>query len=133
MPNNCTQPFSSLNRIFHEPSRLAIVSALCGSERGMSFNDLKEHCTLTDGNLSRHLKTLEEAGTIRVRKSTSGRRPRTTVRISEKGREQFIQYLTALENVLHTAALAVGKEESRPSITELLGGMEWTRGMARNP
>jgi DNA-binding MarR family transcriptional regulator len=91
----------------------------------MSFNDLKDQCKLTDGNLSRHLKTLEEAGLVRVRKSHSGKRPRTTVFISDPGREEFIVYLKALEQVLRKAALAVGSEDRAISMATLFkGGLE---------
>ena len=70
---------ASLEKLFHEPNRLAIVSALCGADNdGLSFKSLKEDCSLTDGNLSRHLKTLEEAGAVRIEKSFVGSRPRTS-------------------------------------------------------
>ena len=48
-------PFEALERIFHEPSRMAIMSALCAADGGLTFNELKERCALTDGNLNRHL------------------------------------------------------------------------------
>ena len=54
-------PYEALERIFHEPSRLAIMSELCAVHQGLAFNELKERCGLTDGNLSRHLAALEKA------------------------------------------------------------------------
>lgn len=107
-----TSPFGALNKIFHEPSRLALLSALCGATHGMTFSELKRDCRLTDGNLSRHLKTLEEARVVTVRKSFQGATPRTVVRISDFGRESFIRYLEALEQVLVTASEAVEREKS---------------------
>ncbi|MEM7394954.1 MAG: transcriptional regulator [Verrucomicrobiota bacterium] len=123
-------PFSSLNRIFHEPSRLSIMSALCGSERGMAFNELKSQCDLTDGNLSRHLKTLEEAKAVKIKKAFSGARPKTTVRITDLGREGFVEYLKTLEDVLHRAAEAVAVEERKPSLVDLLDGSFGVEGKA---
>ncbi len=99
--------YDALARVFHEPHRLAIMSMLCGGSQGQSFNDLKRKCELTDGNLSRHLKTLEEAGAIRVAKQFVGVRPNTTVQVTELGRESFIHYLQALEEVLKTAVESV--------------------------
>ena len=75
------------------------MSALCGSDNGMTFNELKSECNLTDGNLNRHLKTLEEAKAVRLRKKSSGGRPTTVVRISDVGRERFIDYLATLEAI----------------------------------
>ena len=100
-------PYEALERIFHEPNRLAIMSALCAADSGMSFNELKDTCDLTDGNLNRHLKVLEEAGAIRVEKSFVGAKPRTTVSLSRRGLDRFSEYLAALSEVLETAKQAV--------------------------
>jgi DNA-binding transcriptional ArsR family regulator len=99
-------PYAALQRVFHEPNRLAIVSALCSAPEGLSFKNLRDDCTLTDGNLSRHLRALEEAGAVRIEKTFVGTRPRTTVFISEAGRNSFLAYLQALEEVLRHAAEA---------------------------
>jgi len=93
----------ALGKIFHEPSRLAIMSALCAAPGGLTFNDLKAACKLTDGNLSRHLAVLEEAGAVRVKKAFVGVKPRTTVFITDVGLDRFNDYLTALEEVLEQA------------------------------
>jgi len=100
-------PYAALNRIFHEPNRLAIVSALCNSEEGATFHDLKEECGLTDGNLSRHLKSLQDARVIRIKKTFVKTRPQTTIILTDKGREHFVDYLQALEEVLLKAAESV--------------------------
>lgn len=108
-------PYAALERIFHEPNRLAIMSALCGADDGLTFNELKETCDLTDGNLSRHLKTLEDADAIKVKKAFVGSRPRTTIFLSDGGREKFMEYLQALEEVLRMAAETMTPEERRKS------------------
>jgi len=112
-----TNPYDALERLFHEPKRLAIVSALCavGSE-GMTFAELKDECELTDGNLSRHLKTLDEAGVVTVRKSFVGAKPRTTVFVSSAGRDRFIEYLDSLERVLNQAIEAARPGQSESSV-----------------
>lgn len=96
-------PFSGLERLFHEPKRLAIVSNLAAVSDGLTFSELKKACDLTDGNLNRHLKMLEEAGAVRVRKKFVGAKPRTTVFLSREGRRGFLRYLDALEAALKTA------------------------------
>ena len=111
MSNKPDNPYSGLKRIFHEPNRLAILSALSRAANGLTFRELKEDCDLTDGNLSRHLKALEEAAVIRIEKKFVGSRPRTTVLLTDKGRENFVEYLQALEEVLIKAAEAVANGE----------------------
>lgn len=97
-------PYAELKQIFHEPNRLAIMSALCNADDGLTFGELKEECNLTDGNLSRHLKALEQARAVRIKKSFTGSRPQTTIYLSDRGRDRFIEYLQALEEVLNKAA-----------------------------
>ena len=97
----------ALERLFHEPNRLAIISALCAAERGLTFSELKASCRLTDGNLNRHLKALEEAGIVCSTKAFIGLKPRTTIRLSAKGLARFRDYLNALETVLEQARRAL--------------------------
>ena len=108
------QLYDALERIFHEPSRLAIMSALCAADDGLSFAELKESCALTDGNLNRHLKVLEDSEVVRIRKSFVDSKPRTTVRLSKTGLARFNEYLSALEEVLQAtrAALAADPHKS---------------------
>jgi len=94
-------------KVFHEPSRLSIMSVLCAADKGMTFNEIKEACSLTDGNLSRHLKALEEADVIVISKKFVDSKPRTTVTISAKGLERFNEYLTALGEILAKAKKAL--------------------------
>lgn len=122
MTDTKNNPYSALERLFHEPSRLAIMSSLGGGVDGLTFNELKEQCSLTDGNLSRHLKTLEEAGAVRLRKKFVGTRPQTRVFLTPTGREGFMEYLKALEEVLRNAASAMGAEEGHQGLMGILGG-----------
>ncbi len=96
-------PFHALERLFHEPNRLAIVAALCGAGEPLAFNDLKARCNLTDGNLNRHLRTLEEGGIVRIRKTFAGAKPRTTVELTRQGLARFSEYLDALDAILRSA------------------------------
>lgn len=107
------EDFPSLERLFHEPNRMAILSALCASAEPLSFTDLKETSGLTDGNLSRHLKALQEAGIIRVKKTFVGVKPRTTVCLTDKGLRRFEEYLDALSNVLQRAKEAMAGERKQ--------------------
>jgi DNA-binding HxlR family transcriptional regulator len=105
-------PYDALERLFHEPHRLAIMSALCRRGQGRSFKQLKKECGLTDGNLSRHLKTLEESGVVRIQKTFVGSRPHTSVFATDTGRDEFVRYLQALETVLNQAVESVTFEEA---------------------
>ncbi|MBN1675706.1 MAG: transcriptional regulator [Kiritimatiellae bacterium] len=100
-------PYDALEKIFHEPNRLAIVSALCAADGGLSFTELKDECGLTDGNLNRHLKVLQDSGVVRIRKSFVDAKPRTTVQLSDKGIQRFNLYLEALSDVLNKAEAAI--------------------------
>ena len=88
-----------IDAVIHERARLAIVSALAVAPE-MSFGELKESLSLTDGNLSAHSRTLEDAGYLEVQKSFRGRRPLTTMRLTRKGREAFRRYLATLQEIL---------------------------------
>ncbi len=129
MPHRSDFPFGGLNRLFHEPSRLAIISALCSEVNGLTFNQLKQECNLTDGNLSRHLKTLEEAGVIEIQKYFAGTRPQTRVVLTDSGRERFVDYLKALEEVLKTAAEALTSgKKGMPELSWLTAAQALSRG-----
>jgi DNA-binding MarR family transcriptional regulator len=88
-----------IDEVIHERVRLAIVSALAVAPE-LSFSELKEMLSLTDGNLSAHARTLEESGYISVQKTFQGRRPLTTMRLSSKGRKAFQRYLEMLRQII---------------------------------
>src|SRR5687768_13507527 len=113
-------PYAALNRIFHEPNRLSIVSALCNVTTGITFGELKEECNLTDGNLSRHLKALHAARVIRIKKSFVKSKPQTTIFLTDRGRDSFVEYLEALEEVLKKAAESVASEKSTLTLQRIL-------------
>ncbi len=103
--------YSGLDRVFHEKARLGIVTSLVSRSEGVAFSDLKALCALTDGNLSRHLQVLEEAGYVVTEKSFDGKRPRTLCCLTDEGRERFAEYIGVLEQVLRSASTAMDVEE----------------------
>ena len=96
--------YDGLERVMHEKARLGILTSLVAHADGLLFNDLKELCSLTDGNLSRHLKVLQEANLVEVWKGTRHNRPQTLCRITVDGRARFLEYLNTLEQVIADAA-----------------------------
>ena len=111
--------YDGLDRIIHEKARLGIVSSLATHPLGLVFTDLKDLCALTDGNLSRHLQILHEAGFVEVWKGYQGHRPQTLIRLSSSGRKRFLEYVAVLENVV-TDALKAPRQStaSKPSMAE---------------
>jgi len=95
--------YEGLDRVIHEKARLSIVTSLATHPAGLIFNDLKELCALTDGNLSRHLQILSEAGLIQIWKGFKDNRPQTLCRLTDVGRKRFIEYVTVLENIVTDA------------------------------
>ena len=108
--------FGALDRVFHERGRLAICTALIGSSDGLSFTQLQESCDLTDGNLNRHLHALAELGIVETRRITGKGRPQTIVRITRQGRERFLDYIDALEEVVRDVQRA-RKRKTSPART----------------
>lgn len=98
--------YDGLDRIIHEKARLSVLTSLIAHPRGLVFGDLKQLCGLSDGNLSRHLQILQEAGLVDITKGFDNNRPQTTCRISATGRKQYLEYLTVLEQVVRDAAAA---------------------------
>ncbi|MGO9544229.1 MAG: transcriptional regulator [Rhodomicrobium sp.] len=101
-------PFSyeGLDRVIHEKARLGVLTSLMAHPKGLPFGDLKQLCGLTDGNLSRHLQVLHEAGLVTIDKRFERNRPLTTCRITEAGAKRFLDYLSVLERVVRDAAQA---------------------------
>jgi len=100
--------YEGLERIIHEKARLSIATSLAGHPQGLLFGDLKELCALTDGNLSRHLQVLHEAGMVEVWKGFKHNRPQTLCRLTADGRRRFLEYVAVLESVV-TDALKAAK------------------------
>ena len=96
--------YEGLDRLIHERARLAILSSLASAnDSGLTFNDLKDLCALTDGNLSRQLQMLKETGMVEIEKGTSGNRPQTNCRLTRTGRKRFLEYIAELERVVSNA------------------------------
>lgn len=100
--------YDGLDRVIHEKARLSVLTSLVAHPKGLVFGDLKQLCGLTDGNLSRHLQVLEEAGLIGIEKGYDRNRPQTVVRITSRGRARYLDYLAVLEQVVRDAAGAAG-------------------------
>ena len=98
--------YEGLERVFHEKARLGIMTSLVSHPRGVVFADLKELCHLTDGNLSRHLQVLHEAGFVEIWKGFHQNRPQTLCRLTDDGRRRFLEYINVLETVVQDALKA---------------------------
>ncbi len=89
---------ADLDRLVHEPARLAVMALLYVIESA-DFTFLMNQTNLTWGNLSAHMSKLEEAGYIEVDKIFKGRRPNTTLRLTTKGRTAFHEYARKMKRV----------------------------------
>ena len=87
-----------------------LLTSLMAHPKGLAFADLKQLCGLTDGNLSRHLQVLQEAGLVEVTKGYEGNRPHTSCRLTKVGRRRFLDYLAVLEQLVRDAAKAAGNK-----------------------
>jgi DNA-binding transcriptional ArsR family regulator len=126
MNNTMDNPYAHLERIFHEPGRLTIMSSLLGAPNGLTFSELKKSSDLTDGNLSRHLDALEKAKAVTIKKRFVKKRPQTIVTLSKRGRKDFLAYLQALEAVLLDAASKIEPQETQPGLNASFFGIRLT-------
>ena len=99
--------YAGLDRVIHERARLSVLTSLARYPKGLRFNDLKALCGLTDGNLSRHMQVLQEAGLVEVAKTIEQSRPQTTCYLTAEGHKRYVDYLAVLEQVVRDAAAAV--------------------------
>lgn len=93
------EPFLQLDRVIHEKGRLAIMSMLAATPE-LSFTELRDTLDMTDGNITTHIRTLQEAGYIAVSKSYEKNRPLTTCSLTAAGRKAFAGYIDLLEQIL---------------------------------
>ena len=105
--------YDGLDRVIHEKARLGLLTSLAANAKGLSFTDLKSLCGLTDGNLSRHLQVLQEAGLVEISKSFVANRPHTACRLTPAGRKRFLDYLAGLERVVRDAARAANNDAAK--------------------
>lgn len=89
-----------LDDVIHGRMRLGIMAYLANAEVA-DFNELKAALEATQGNLSIHLRKLEEAGYIAIEKSFLGRKPLTRARLTDAGRHAFAEYLDAISRLLN--------------------------------
>ena len=96
------EPLRQLDRIIHEKGRLAIMSLLAATPQ-LSFTELRDTLSLTDGNLTAHIRTLHEAGYVAITKSFQGSRSLTTFALTPHGTKAFSQYIDILEQFVQEA------------------------------
>ena len=99
------EPFLQLDRVIHEKGRLTIMSLLAASPE-LSFTEMRDTLSMTDGNLTSHVRTLQEAGYLSVSKSYQGNRPLTTCSLTAAGKKAFTSYINLLEQIV---------QQSRPA------------------
>ncbi len=92
----------SLDKVIHERIRLGIVSALAVNDR-LTFNELKQLLSTTDGNVSVHARKLEDAGYLSCHKSFEGRVPKTEYKLTAAGRRALERYLSHMETIIQAA------------------------------
>ncbi len=93
------EPFLQLDRVIHEKGRLTIMSMLAASPE-LSFTELRDALAMTDGNLTTHIRTLQQAGYLSVTKSFQNNRPLTTCALTVAGRKAFTNYINLLEQII---------------------------------
>ena len=108
--------YQGLERVLHEKARLGILTSLVTRPEGLLFGELKRLCDLTDGNLSRHLDVLHEAGLVEMWKGYENRRPQTLCRVSRMGCERFVKYLGELERVVRDAQVSAERQAANATL-----------------
>jgi DNA-binding MarR family transcriptional regulator len=93
------EPFLQLDRVIHEKGRLAIMSMLAATPE-LSFTELRDALGMTDGNLTTHIRTLQEAGYLSVAKTFQNRRPLTTCSLTSAGKTACTNYINLLEQII---------------------------------
>jgi DNA-binding transcriptional ArsR family regulator len=101
------QRLLDLDRVVHEPARLAILTVLAAADE-VQFTFLEAALGLTRGNLSSHMSKLEDAGYLTVTKAFKARTPVTSYRITARGKNALEQYRTAMLDGLRSATAKAG-------------------------
>jgi DNA-binding MarR family transcriptional regulator len=112
--------YEGLDRVIHERARLSVMTSLAAHPKGLTFNELKAFCALTDGNLSRHLQVLLESKLVGMTKLAGSGRRETRCRLTALGSRKYLEYLAVLEQLLQDASerqkvATAGKEPSMKS------------------
>ncbi len=95
--------YRDIDDVIHGRVRLSVMAYLSGADMA-DFNELKAKVGGTDGNLSVHLRKLEDAGYVKVKKQFRGRRPQTICQLTRKGRGAWIAYIARMEEFLRPRA-----------------------------
>lgn len=93
------EPFLQLDRVIHEKGRLAIMSLLAATPQ-LSFTEMRDTLSMTDGNITAHMRTLQEAGYVSVTKVFQAGRPLTTYSLTAAGKKAFSTYINLLEQIV---------------------------------
>ena len=93
------EPFLQLDRVIHEKGRLAIMSMLAATAE-LSFTEMRDTLNMTDGNLTAHIRTLNESGYVSVTKVFQSGRPLTTYTLTAQGKKAFAAYINLLEQIV---------------------------------
>jgi len=97
--NRELHPFASIDQVIHAPARLMVLSYLYVVD-SVDYVFLMRLTGLTWGNLATHLNKLEEAGYIQIEKTFQGKKPHSTVSLTDQGREAFRAYKKSMQQVL---------------------------------
>ncbi|HCC69769.1 MAG TPA: transcriptional regulator [Bacteroidales bacterium] len=89
----------AVNKLIHEPARMAIISLLSVVEEA-DFLFIMNSTSLTQGNLSSHLGKLEEAGYVEIEKTFKGKRPHTVIRLTDSGQGELETYIKTIKEFL---------------------------------
>ena len=111
--------YEGLDRVIHERARLSVLTSLITNPKGLTFNNLKQLCSLTDGNLSRHLRVLERDHMVEIVKGHERKRPQTVCRITVSGRRRYLEYLSTLEQVVRDAESGTKEQRALSPVSGL--------------
>ena len=107
-------PVTGLDDVVHQRVRLGIL-AILDEEGSADFGALRDELEVSDGNLSQHIRVLEEAGYVRSEKGFVGRRPRTTVRITKEGRRALGQEVALLRELIGNGNAPIAAAKVAPA------------------
>jgi DNA-binding MarR family transcriptional regulator len=97
---------TEIDDVIHGRLRLGIMAYLSGASPAI-FGELRDKVQATDGNLSTHLRKLEEAGYVRQEKSFVGRRPQTQIFLTDEGRSAWLAWIARMQELMGAADSAV--------------------------
>lgn len=104
MSTNRENPFDhdAIDDVIHGRLRLGVMAYLSTASPAL-FTELREKVNATDGNLSTHLRKLEEAGYVRIDKAFVGRKPQTSVVLTDEGREAWVIWIERMKGIMRAA------------------------------